>query len=254
MATLQGELDALVSGWAGRSGVAVMDLQTGQIVGVNIDQQQVSACVVKIFIMMAVAEDIEAGKYTAASVDDLVRDAMGPSNTWPARELTILAGGGNLTTGVLRVNAIMQSLGMTRSVMPHPPGYPEIDHGLGTGEIYITGRDMVVALGKLYRGEALSAWATDYVLWSMTIAIPGQQQSLGGGIPYSATLYHKIGLLYAPNDVWNDAGVVTFQRDGREYAYAIASLSSDSGNWLNGYYYGTAASATAWQTISPVYP
>ena len=86
-------------------------------------------------------------------------------------------------------------------------------------------------LGKLWNGEILTGWARDYVLWSMTIAIPGQQYSLGGGVPAEANLYHKIGLIYAPYNTWNDAGIVTFERDGQTYAYAISYLGSYSPDW-----------------------
>jgi hypothetical protein len=257
MIALHEELAALVAGWPGEHAVSVLDLQTGQMVSVNGDRAQLAACSIKIFIMMAVAQDIEAGLYTADSVEALVLDAMGPSNTWPARELIRIIGGGDIGAGVHRVNAIMWGLGAERSILTHPPGYPEEEYGYaashGIIENLLVADEVAMMLGKLYRGEALSPWATEYVLWSMTLAIPGQQGSLGGPLPASAQLYHKIGLLFAPLNTWNDVGIVTFEREGQTYAYAIAYLGSFAPDWLDAYYHGASLSAVTWEAFSDYY-
>jgi hypothetical protein len=112
---------------------------------------------------------------------------------------------------------------------------------------------MNLALGKLYRGEALSPWATQYVLWSMTLAIPGQQYSLGGGIPDGVSLYHKIGLIYAPDNTWNDAGIFTFERNGQTYAYAVSYLGSYGADWHDAYYHGASVSEIAWNAFNAAY-
>jgi beta-lactamase class A len=252
MEDLGAELRAMLSGWDGQNAVSVTDLQTGQTVSVNGDRQQLAACTIKIFIMMAVAQDIEAGRYTHDDVAWLVQDAMGPSHTPPARELIRYAGGGDIGAGIRRINGIMQSLGMTRSVLAHPPAYPWEDYGYG-GENWLTTDDLNRALGRLWRGEALSPWATEYVLWSMTLAIPGQQYSLGGGIPAEADLYHKIGLLYAPINTWNDAGIVAFWRGGQHYAYAISYLGTGAAEWQTHYYRGADLSSSAWWAFSNAY-
>ena len=66
-------------------------------------------------------------------------------------------------------------------------------------------------------------------------------------------LYHKIGLVYAPYDTWNDAGIVVFNRGGREYAYAISYLGSWGGNLLDAYYHGAEVSAVTWAAFSGAY-
>jgi beta-lactamase class A len=257
MIALRGDLAALVDSWPGEHAVSVLDVQTGQLVSVNGDRAQLAACSIKIFIMMAVAQDIEAGLYTAASVEDLVLDAMGPSNTPPARELIRIIGGGAIGAGVHRVNAIMRELGAERSILTHPPGYPEEEYGYaashGIIENLLVADEVAMMLGKLYRGEALSPWATEYVLWSMTLAIPGQQGSLGGPLPYDAQLYHKIGLLFEPENTWNDVGIVTFERGDQTYAYAIAYLGAYAPDWLDAYFHGTSVSAAAWEAFSDYY-
>lgn len=248
------ELQELIGSWQGDNAVSVTDLQTGRMVSVNGNRPQPAACTIKIFIMIAIAQDIEAGKITESQVYNLVLSAMGPSNTPPAYELIRIAGSGDYAAGVRRVNDIMRGLGMTQSIMRHAPSYPDIDLGFGTGDNLLTANELNLALGKLYRGEVLSPWATQYVLWSMTFAIPGQQYSLGGGLPGEADLYHKIGLIYAPYNTWNDAGVVVFHRNGRDYAYAISYLGSRGSDWHDAYYHGADVSAAAWRAFSTAYP
>ena len=253
MDDLEGQLHGLVNGWAGVNAVSVTDLQTGRTIAINGDVQLPAACTVKVFIMVAIAEDIGAGKYSAADVDDLVHSAMGPSNTAPARELIRIAGGGDINAGIHRVNQIMQRLGMHDSVLRHPPDYWG-DYGYGDGDNYLTANDMNRGLAAIWEGRSgLSDWGRDYVLWSMTLAIPGQQYSLGGPLPDDTVLYHKIGLVYAPYNTWNDAGIVVFARGGQQYAYAISYLGSWGPNWLDAYYHGADASAVAWAAFSAEY-
>ncbi len=253
MDDLAGQLQALVNGWAGTNAVSVTDLQTGRTVAINGDVQLPAACTIKVFIMVAIAEDISAGKYGTDDVDDLVHSAMGPSNTAPARELIRIAGGGDINAGVHRVNQIMQRLGMHDSILRHPPDYWG-DYGYGDGDNYLTANDMNRGLTAIWEGRSgLSDWGRDYVLWSMTLAIPGQQYSLGGPLPDDTVLYHKIGLVYAPYNTWNDAGIVVFARGGHEYAYAISYLGSWGPNWLDAYYHGADASAVTWAAFSAAY-
>ncbi len=251
---LRAELEGMVNGWYGQHALTVVDLQTGQIISINGSRQQLAACTIKVGIMFAVAQDIEAGKYSEAEVAALVESAMGPSHTAPARELLRLVGDGDIGSGVQRVNQIMWDLGATNSILTHPPGYPHEEYGYGASHgIYdnlLTSDDMALLLGKLYRGEALSPWATGYVLRSLTIAPAWMNGSLGGPLPPEATLYHKVGQLYAPANTWNDAGVVVFERQGQPYAYAIAYLGSWDYSWENSYTHAADASAATWRYFS----
>jgi beta-lactamase class A len=254
MDDLEADLRAMVGPWAGENAVSVTDLQTGRTISINGARQQPAACTNKVFIMMAVAQDISAGKYSADDVADLVQSAMGPSNTVPARELIRKVGNGDIGAGLQRIHGIMQSLGMYDSIMRHPPDFPG-DYGLGDGENFLTADDMNRALAKIYLGQSgLTQWERDYVLWSMTLAIPGQQYSLGGPLPDGTVLYHKIGLIYAPYNTWNDAGIVVFARHGQQYAYAISYLGSWGPDWHDAYYNGASASAAAWDAFSAAYP
>lgn len=258
MGALEAQLRPMVESWGGWNAVSVTDLQTGRSISINGDRPQFAACTIKIFILVAVAQDIEAGRYSRESVYDLVLMAMGPSDTWPARELLRIVGGGDIGAGVHRVNELMWGMGATNSIMTHPPDFAGEEYGYadryGISDNLLTTNDLNLMLGKIWRGEVagLGAVGRDYLLWSMTIAGPFHNASLGGPLPWEGvTFYHKIGLIYAPTETWNDAGIVVFNRNGQQYAYAISHLSSFSdGGWLTGHSNGYAAASVVWEAFS----
>jgi hypothetical protein len=254
LAGLEQRLRELVNGWSGQNAVTVTDLQTGQTISINGDRQQLAACTIKIFIMAAVAEDITAGRYTKESIEHLVVPFMGPSATWPGPELLRLIGDGDEGAGVKRVNDIMWSLGAKGSILTHAPGYYGAEYGYaqshGVTDNYLTTDDLNLMLGKLYRGEALTPEQTEYVLWTMSIATPYLNGSLGGPLPPEATLYHKIGVLHEPLNTWNDTGIVVFDRGGHPYAYAVSILSSYTSGYQTGYSHGYTVSQLAWEAFS----
>jgi hypothetical protein len=79
-------------------------------------------------------------------------------------------------------------------------------------------------------------------------------QSLGGPLPFDVSLYHKIGILYAPFSTWNDAGIIVADEDGDERAYVIAYLGSYSPDWDWAYWNAYAASSSTWSWFSSAYP
>lgn len=257
MEALRVELEQMVQSWAGENAVSVIDLQTGELISVNGARPQLAACTIKIGILMAVAEDLDQGRYTAAEVEPLVLSAMGPSNTWPARELLRYAGGGDIGNGVHRVNQIMWDLGAKHSVLTHPPGYPGEEYGYANThgvQNVLTTDDLVIILARLYWREALSPAATDYMLWSMTLAPYWMNQSFAEPLPQGVWLHHKVGQLYGPWNTWNDAGIVTFfTPDGQHHAYAIAYLGSYGPSWQSAYSNAKTVSSSAWHHFSVQY-
>jgi beta-lactamase class A len=247
---LLAELESLLEGWEGKHAVSVTDLQTGETISVNGSRRQLAACTIKIPIMIAVAQDIESGRYSADEVVELVKAAMGPSYTPPARELLRLVGQGDIGAGVRRVNAILREFGARGSILTHPPGYPQEEYGYkashGIDENLLTTGDLNLLLSRLYRRELLSDWATDYVLQSLTIAPDWMDAPLRAHLPSSARVYHKIGQLYESENVWNDAGIVVHESDGRTVAYAISYLGSYGGSWREAYAHETEIAAIVW--------
>jgi hypothetical protein len=108
-------------------------------------------------------------------------------------------------------------------------------------------------LSRLYRGQALSPWATSYVLRSMTLPEDWQTASVGGPLPAGTTFYHKPGWLGDPDGAWNDAGIVTFERNGQTIAYAITYLGSMTDESL-AYDHGYDVSELIWNYFDAAYP
>ena len=91
---------------------------------------------------------------------------------------------------------------------------------------------------------------TDYVLWSMTIATDFLDASMGGPLPDDVQMYHKIGVLYEPFNVWNDSGIIVLNRDGQEYAYAISYLGGGtSDSYRESYGHGYELSRIVWEAF-----
>ncbi len=253
-AALRTELEGMVAGWYGDHAVSVLDLQSGQMISVNGTRPQQAACTIKIPILMAVAQDIAAGRYTAEAVAELVQSAMGPSNTPPARELLGIIGDGDIGAGIRRANAIMWDLGTSGSMMTHPPGYHWEEYGYaashGITANLLTTDDLLLILGQLYQGTALPPQETAYTLWSMTIAPDWMNASFGNALPTGVELYHKVGQLSEPHNTWNDAGIVVFERDGQRYAYALAYLGSYGPGWQDAYAHAMSVSEATWRYFS----
>lgn len=249
---LEQQLNDLLGDWDGEYAVAITDLQTGQTISINGSRQQVSASTIKIYVLMAVAEDIESGALNQDDVDGLVDAMMAQSDNEATYELLTLIGGGDVVAGVMRSNDLMQQLGATQSVMDSPPDHPEIDLGLAW-ENLITAVDTNLVLTKLYNGQALSSWATTYVLQKMTLPEDWQTASVGGPLPAGTTFHHKPGWLGDPDGAWNDAGIVTFNRNGRTIAYAISYLGSMTEESL-AYDHGYDVSQLVWNYFDAAYP
>lgn len=67
----------LSAGWSGRIAIGVTDLQTGQSISINGSERLSAASTIKIFVTMVIAQDIDAGRYPASDVDDLMHAMMG---------------------------------------------------------------------------------------------------------------------------------------------------------------------------------
>ncbi|CAN5666303.1 hypothetical protein BH23CHL2_BH23CHL2_28600 [soil metagenome] len=256
-APLRAELVDLLANATGNNAVTVLDIQTGESISINGDRRQLAACTIKIPIMIAVARDISAGKYTAADVEHLVIPAMGPSLTWHARELLRITGDGDVGAGVRRANAIMQSLRVENSILTHSPGYWGEEHGYGAShgefENWLTTDDLSRMLAGIWNGDGLTPTERNYVLWSLTLATPFLDAAFRAPLPAGTAAFHKIGVLYQPENVWNDAGIVVLERHGQEYAYVVAFMSGQNpSTYMDGYYLNQAANERVWRIFSNV--
>ena len=53
--------------------------------------------------------------------------------------------------------------------------------------------------------------------------------------------------------MWNDAGIVVFERDGQRYAYAIAYLGSYGASWQEAYTHESELATIVWRYFSAAY-
>lgn len=223
-AALQDAIDAY--GSDGRFAFAVMDLQTGETVGVNAERRQLSGCVMNLFVLYRVALDVQEGRYDVSVVDDLVGATTWSSNAATAYRLYGIAGDGDVAEGVRRVADLIDDLGLDDVVIDHPPAFDGSDDRIGADDNnWLTANDMNRALAALWSGELLDdewkAWLLDHLenvkpgLNYLTAAVPGE-------------VSHKNGFFQASSGyVDNDAGIIRFEAGGVTYAFAATFLSEE---------------------------
>ncbi len=261
MVALGQRLADAVRSMRGEVAVSVVDLQTGEAVAVNGDRQQMAGCSDKIYIMMTLAKAIAAGEMREADVHADVLEMMGPSETPPARRIIARLGNGDVAAGLRRVNAMTRAVGAARSIMTHPPGYYGEEYGyeVETGIIdnLVTTNDYNRALATLWKTDFFTPSEREYILWSMTIAsIPlghhkGIQLPLWGNP--DATVYHKPGGMFEPDNTWADTGIIAFTVNGHRYAYAISVLAQHTSVIWESRAYAARLSALAWETMAARY-
>ncbi len=255
-ATLDGlrlELNDILSSWNGDYAVSVTDLQSGQSISVNGEVEQPAASTIKIFVAIAIAQQIDAGTIDQSDVDERMRLMMGESDNESSYELIDLLGDGDIVAGTAYINTVAQGLGTTGTILDSPPDHPEIDLGLAADNL-LTSDDLNMVLAKLYRGQILSKESTDYVLELMSLPEDWQNGSVGGPLPDGALFYHKPGWLDDPYNTWNDTGIVVVNREGESLAYAISYLASFTDSEGQSYDNGYAVSQAVWDYFDAAYP
>jgi hypothetical protein len=231
--------------------VAVTDLQTGESVHVNGDAPHLGGCTTNLLALLRTVMDLQEGRYPESWAGDLISSTIWSSNPITARELLLIARGGDLWAAIAEVNTAMQFLGMKSSYYDHPPAFPH-ESTLGRSN-FLTANDMNRALSGLWHGHALSPPWRDYLLDKMTRVKPGLQYLIPAGVG-SAVVSHKNGFLVVPGGwVDNDSGIVTFQRGGRTYAYAITFLAQGVPAEYADIPVGQAVSSLAWEYFSSRY-
>lgn len=253
MASLQTQLSTMLSSWSGDYAVTVTDLQTDQSIAVNGAHAQTAASTIKLYIAIAIAQQIDTGTISLSAVDELMRSMMAVSDNQAAYELLEMLGNGDVVAGTHAINTVARSLGATGSALDSPPDHPEIDLGIAYDNL-LTSNDVNLILSKLYHGTILSPAETAYVLQLMALPADWQNGSVGGPLPPGTTFYHKPGWIDAPFNTWNDAGIVTVMRNGELLAYAITYLASRTPSEDVSYDHGYAVSQVVWNAFNAAYP
>jgi len=203
--------------------VSVTDLQTGQTIDVKGDQPRLPGCTMNFFVLFSVVIDLQNGLYSESEVGQLISDTIWGSNAVTAHTLLIKTGGGNVFQGTSKVNELLSSLGLQSGPSPaffdHPPGYP--NESCCGKDNTITANQANQALSQLW-GEFLSPQWRDYFLEKLTGVKGGLNHLIPAGVG-QAIVSHKNGFFpYSGGWVDNDIGIVVFERNGKQYAYAIS--------------------------------
>jgi beta-lactamase class A len=227
MMSLQADLARAISGTTINTAVAITDLRTGEAIDVNGSQQRLPGCTINLFALMRVVVDLQAGKYAEPLVGETIGLTINRSDPILARMLTRdFVGDGDLGTGMTRVNDFMHALGMTSTLMDHPPAFPEesLYGGLANR---ITARDVNRGLQALWGDRVLNAWWRGYLLYKMTLVKPGLNYLIPVGTSAGAIVSHKNGFLWEEGWADNDIGIVWFERGGERYGYAISFFTEN---------------------------
>jgi beta-lactamase class A len=234
MARLADDLETLVRSLEGPDrasadiAVAVLDLQSGEAVAVDGDERHLAGCTIKFFPALKAVHDVQEGTRTFDdNLDYLIQRTVRISNNADSHYLIDLV-------GIPEINAFMTGVVGTRgSLISHAPGYlgENVAYGIEEEDNYLTANDLVLAFGKLYRGEVTTPGLTAYLLDVMTQSwlTPAEYSViLYQAAPVEARVAHKIGYVGPPDNVWNDAGLIMIDRPGGTVAYAVAILAQNS--------------------------
>ncbi len=141
---------------------------------------------------------------------------------------------------------------MSSTFYDHPPAYWPASSLRGWSNL-TTALDLNRALAGFWHGEVMSTEWRDYLYVKMQGVKPGLNYLLPAGVT-DGTVGHKNGFLWVPGGwVDNDTGIVTFQRNGQTYAYAITFLTQSVQDKYGDIPLGQTISSLVWQYFSAKY-
>lgn len=249
---LRESLAAQIGQWSFDTAVAVTDLQTGESIEVNGDVPHFAACSINFFVLLSVVSDLEQGRYPESYVGDLISRTVYSSNPITGRSLLVQTGG-SVPAGVLKINDLMRRLGLQTSFFDHPPAYYEEFSIMGLSNI-LTANEMNRALASFYHGGVVNFFWRDYLMKKMVNVKPGLQYLIPAGAA-GGVVSHKNGFSWVSGGwIDNDVGIVTFNRGGVTYAYAISFFTQNVPYEYADIPLGQAVSRLVWQYFANRYP
>jgi hypothetical protein len=255
MSALDEVLNTLAEAYTspGEFSFAVTDLQTGETAGVNLDRLHLTGCTVNYFVLLQSTIDAQNGRVEESEVGDLIAATIRTSNPVTARELYQLAGDGDVIAGLERVSTLIDSLAGDDVVFDHPPLFGHESLGVDPNN-YISAAAMNEALRATYADGLLDDEWLDYLLEKMTGVKDGLNYLLAVGpdVPVS----HKNGFFPTDGGKWvdNDIGIVRFQQDGQERAYAVSFFSQFVPVKYGDVVLGQQLSTATWEFFQERYP
>jgi hypothetical protein len=232
----------------------VTDLQTGETISVNGNRQQFAGCTMNLFALMQAVIDVEYGLYDESLVGDLIAATIYGSNPVTAYDILLIAGDGDVAPTMNRINRLIDTMGLTGTYYDHPPAYWPA-HSLQGRHNLTTALDVNLALSALWNGSVMSLEWRDYLFEKMTGVKLGLNYLIPAGVT-DGIVGHKHGFLVLADEGWidNDAGIVTFERSGQSYAYAITFLTQSVPTKYADIPLGQTVSSLVWQYFSAKYP
>ncbi|MBT5774339.1 MAG: hypothetical protein HOH95_08180, partial [Dehalococcoidia bacterium] len=271
MSDLQATLSAIYArnSAEGNYAFAVTDLQTGETVGINLTQAHYTGCTVSFFALLQGTIDVQDGRLEEPRVGELISKIVWSSSAYGARQLYGVLGtiaperiwtneqfdedGSDIVSGVGRVATLIDALELDDTILDHPPAYGSESLGISSNN-WTTVTDMNRGLAAFYGSDLLTQEWRDYLLEKMTAVKPGLNYltSIGPDVPVS----HKNGF-FPTSAGWyvdNDIGIVRFERDGEQYAYAVSFFSQHVPNKYDDLPLGQGLSAATWRFFQERYP
>ena len=200
-AALQASVQNTVTKANGNYGVYVEELTSGASIYVNkntgYNTQIVSASIIKLWVMGAVYEQIEAGKIKESNVSAKLNYMVTISDNQSCNDLVKLLGNGNRNLGINAVNAFIQKYGFSETKMTRL-----MLESTGT-QNYTSIRDCANFLRMIYKGELISSKASKSMLELMK---KSHRIHCAAGLPASVGFAHKTGALV--NLCFGDVGIV----------------------------------------------
>ncbi|MGH7683259.1 MAG: serine hydrolase, partial [Vulcanimicrobiaceae bacterium] len=231
LANLEARLRAAAERVPARVGIAVEDLATGVISGVNANTSMPAASTIKVPVMVEVFEQMAAGRITINQVvhlrasdrdwgwGDLSDAPLGSAYTVEQLLWKMITQSDNTATNMLirlvgrqSINATMADLGLRHT---HVADYIRSEGDIRS--LRSSAGDMARLLDAIARGQLIDAWSSQ----QMMLILEGQTHNtlLPVPLPRDLKIAHKTGELH---DTLNDVGVV----EGGPEPYVIAVMTT----------------------------
>jgi beta-lactamase class A len=228
---LQMRLRAAVERVPARVGIAIEDLATGTISGVNANASMPAASTIKIPVMVEVFEQMAEGKVDLNRVvhleasdrdwgwGELCDAPLGSGYTVSQLLWKMITRSDNTATNMLirlvgrsKINVTMESLGLTHT---HVADYIRSDGDIRS--LRSSASDMARLLDAIAREQLIDSWSSR----QMMLILEGQRHNglLPVPLPKDLKIAHKTGELH---DTLNDVGIVEDQRE----PYVIAVMTT----------------------------
>lgn len=226
---------------AGSWSVYYESLTDGSSCGVNSSQSMVSASLIKLFIMGAVYQEVEAGTLSHDGVYSDIYSMITVSDNDAANRLVRALGNGDAAAGMEKVNAWAQSIGCGQSSQKR---LMLDNNGL---QNYVSARDCGTILRMIYAGQCVSqTWSAEMLscLKAQTV-----NNRLPAQLPAGTVVAHKtgdlsnlscgdVGIVYAPQGCYILCVINNQSPNDGQTIQSIAELSvkvyEQFGNGANG--------------------